>query len=179
MRALKFIGIFIGALVTLVVLAAAGLWVWAGTQASVDWALERAAQSQDIHAQGVEGSLRGGLKAAHIVWQKDGLKVEAFDAELAWQPLAIVRAMLDISRLHAARIRVEDSRPDQPKKIPANLRLPLRVEAPDVRVGQLQWVTPRQQAEVSGIAGAYSFNGVSHHVKLASAQWMQGSFSGE
>jgi len=178
-RLLKGIAIAITSVIVLLVLAAVGLWIWAGTQSSLDWTLERIARSQSIKAEGVEGSLRTGLKAKHIQWEKEGLKVEAFDADLAWQPLAIARATVKLDRLHAARLRIEDTRPPKPKEIPTNLTLPMRVEVDDVRVAQLQWVTPQQQVEVTDVAGDYTFNALSHKAKLASAKWMGGSFSGE
>jgi len=178
-RLLKGIAIAITSVIVLLVLAAVGLWIWAGTQSSLDWTLERIARSQSIKAEGVEGSLRSGLKAKHIQWEKEGLKVEAFDADLAWQPLAIARATVKLDRLHAARLRIEDTRPPKPKEIPTNLTLPMRVEVDDVRVAQLQWVTPQQQVEVTHVAGDYTFNALSHKAKLSSAKWMGGSFSGE
>ena len=179
MRALKVLTAVVASLLLVLVMIAAGLWWWSGTQASLDWVLRRVAQSQSIAAQGVTGSLRTGLKAQHIEWHKDQLKVEAFDAELAWQPFAIVRGTVKLDRVHAARIRIEDARPAQPKEVPTHLTLPMRVEASDLRVGQLEWITPQQQVDVRDIAGDYSFNTVSHHVKLARLTWMQGSFSGE
>lgn len=179
MRVLKALAVAVAVLVLLLLLAAAGLWVWAGTQSSLDWTLNRLAQSQSIRAEQATGSLRGGVKAGHLVWEGSGLKVEAFDAELAWQPLALAHATLEISRLHAARLRIEDQRPPQPKQVPAQLQLPLRVDVRDVRVGQLQWVTPQRSVEVSNVAGAYSFDGGAHHAKVASVTWMQDSFSGD
>ena len=179
MRALKALVLAVAVLVALLVLAAAGLWVWAGSQSSLDWTLARLAQRQSVRAEQVTGSLRTGLKAAHIAWEANGLKVEAFDADLAWQPLAIVHATLEVSRLHAARLRIEDKRPAQPKHVPTQLKLPLRIDVRDVRVGQLQWVTPQRETDVSNVAGAYSFDGLAHHAKVANANWMQASLSGD
>jgi translocation and assembly module TamB len=178
-RLLKVLAGFVAVLVLLLAATAIGLWWWAGTQSSLDWALAQIAKSESVKAEGLQGSLRDGLKATRIQWEKDKLRVEVTDAELAWQPLAIARGTVRLDRLHAARLRIEDNRPPKPKEIPTNLALPFRVEIDDVRVAQLQWATPEQQVEVAGVAGEYTFNGVSHKAKLASAKWMQGSFSGE
>ncbi|MEJ6022212.1 translocation/assembly module TamB domain-containing protein [Ramlibacter sp. PS4R-6] len=179
MRALKVIALVIATLLVVLVLTAIGLWWWAGTQSSLDWTLARIAESQTIQAEGVEGSLRTGLKAKRIAWEKDGLKVEAFDAELAWQPLAIARTTVLLNRLHAARLRIEDKSPPKPKVIPVSLALPVRVEVDDVRVGKLEYVTGTQSVEATDIAGAYSYDAGRHNVKLAGLKWMQGEFSGE
>jgi translocation and assembly module TamB len=179
MRALKIAGTVIGALLVLLCVTAAVLWWWAGTQSSLDWTLARIAQSQAIQAEGLEGDLRHGLKAKRIAWEKDGLKVEAFDAEVAWQPLAIARTTILLNRLHAARIRIEDNSPPKPKVIPETLALPMRVEVDDVRVGRIEWVTPQQNVAVSDIAGRYSYDAGQHNVKVAGLKWMNGEFSGE
>ena len=178
-RFIRFIAVGLAGIVVLLALAALGLWWWAGTQSSLDWALARIAQSQSMKAEGVQGSLRDGLKAQHIQWEKDGLKVEVFDADLAWQPLAIARATVKLDHLRAARLRIEDHRPEKPKEMPTNLTLPMRVEIDDVQLAQVQWITPQQQVEMSNIAGAYSFNTVSHNFKLTKLAWMQGTFAGE
>lgn len=179
MRALKVAGIVVATVIVLLLVTAVALWWWAGTQSSLDWALARVAQSQSVQAEGVEGSLRTGLKAKRIAWEKDGLKVEAFDAQLAWQPLAVARATILLDYLHAARVRIEDKSPPKPKVLPVSLALPMRVEIDDLRVGKVEWVTPEQAITASDIAGSYSYDTMHHRVKLAGVKWMQGEFSGE
>jgi translocation and assembly module TamB len=179
MRALKVIAIVLLSAVTLLCLAAVGLWWWAGTQSSLDWTLERIARSQSMKAEGVQGSLRSGLKASRIEWEKDGMKVEARDAELAWQPLAIARATILLDRLHAASLKIEDRAPPKPKVVPESLVLPMRVEIGDLRVGRFDWVAADRNITVTDVAGSYSFDAARHRVKLASLKWMQGEFSGE
>ena len=178
-RLMKFIGIIVAMAVALLVIAATALWVWTGTQSSLDWTLERIAKSQSMKAEGVQGSLRTGLKAKHLAWEKEGLKIEAFDADLAWQPLAIARATVKLDYLHAGRLRIEDTRPPKQMEIPKSLTLPLRVEVDDVRVAQVQWVTPDREVEVTDVEGSYTFNAIRHEAKLVNARWMQGTFSGE
>ena len=47
-----------------------------------------------VRAEGVQGSLRSGLKAQHLQWEHEGLKIEAFDADLAWDPRAWVERVV-------------------------------------------------------------------------------------
>jgi translocation and assembly module TamB len=178
-RVLRFIGIAIAAVGAVLVLAAVGLWWWAGTQSSLDWVLAKVARSESIRADGVTGSLREGLKAQHLQWEKGGLKIEAFDADLAWQPLAIARDTIRIDHLHASRLRIEDRRPPKPSVVPKSFTLPMRVEADDLRIGQVQWVTTTQDIEFGDLAGSYAFNSLSHEVKIANVTWLKGQYSGE
>ena len=178
-RVLKVLGIVFSGILLLLIMAAGILWWWSGTQHSLDWTLERVARSQKLDAAGVQGSLREGLNAQRIRWEGEGLTVEVGDAELAWNPWAIVRGTIQLQRLHAARLRIEDRRPPQPKAVPTDLALPLRVEIEDAKVGRLQWVTPERDVEARDIAGSYAYNTLSHKVKLSSLQWMGGTYAGE
>jgi translocation and assembly module TamB len=178
-RLLKFIGITIAAIGGVLVLAAIGLWWWAGTQQSLDWTLARIAKSQTMTAEGVRGSLRDGLRAQHLRWEHEGLKIEAFDADFAWRPLAIARDTIKIDHLYAARLRIEDRRPPKPSVVPTSLTLPMRVEVDDLRIGRVQWITTTQDIAFNDLAGSYTFNGLSHNVKLESVTFLQGTYSGE
>jgi translocation and assembly module TamB len=176
---LKILAAVVAGLMVLLVLVAGGLWWWAGTQGSLDWTLRRIAESEPLSAQGVQGSLRGGVNARHLQWEKDGLKIEAFDAQVAWQPLALIRGTIQLDHLRAARLRVEDRRPPKPPVLPVSLVLPMRVEIAEVKVGQVQWVAAANSFEAADLAGSYSFNTVRHQVRLDSLRWAGGSYSGQ
>lgn len=178
-RLLKALVGTIVAIVLVLVLAAVGLWWWAGTQHSLDWTLAQIAKSQAMRAEGVSGSLREGLTAQHLQWEKDGLKIEAFDVDFAWQPLAIARDTVKIEHLNATRLRIEDRRPPKPSVVPTSLTLPIRVEVDDLRVGQVRWTTGTQDIAFNDLAGSYTFNSLSHLVKLDSVSFLQGTYSGE
>jgi translocation and assembly module TamB len=177
--ALKVVGaLLLGGLLVLA-LAAAGLWWWAGTPASLDWALRQVAKSQNLQAQGLTGSLRTGLNAQQLRWERDGLLVEAVDAQLAWQPLALWRTTLRLDHLRATRLRIEDRRPPRPPVALERLVLPLRVEIAELRIGQLQWVARDNSIEAGDIAARYSFDRARHRVEIVRLRWAGGSFSGE
>jgi translocation and assembly module TamB len=178
-RGYKALAIVLAGLLALLVLVAAGLWWWAGTQGSLDWTLRYIARSQALSAEGVQGSLRSGLTATRIGWEKDGLKVEAFDAQLAWQPLALARGTAKLDYLRAARLRIEDRRPPKPSVMPLSLAIPLRVEIAQVKVAQIQWIAAANSFEAAQLAGGYSFNAVNHKVRLDSLRWAGGSYSGQ
>jgi len=167
-------------LVLVLVLAVAGLWWWAGTPASLDWALQQAAKSQNLEVQGASGTLRTGLQAQRLQWESDGLKVEAFDVQLAWQPLALVRVgTLQLDYLRAARLRIEDRRSPQAPRAPQSLALPLRVEVDELLLGQLQWAPTDRSIEAGDIAARYSFDQDRHQLRVTSLEWAGGRYSGE
>jgi translocation and assembly module TamB len=176
---LKALGLFFAGLVLLLALAAGGLWWWTGTPQSLEWTLKYIARSQPLEAEGVQGSLRSGLQVKRLQWEHEGLKLEAFDAQLAWQPLALARATVKLNHLRAARLVINDTRPPKPKVVPVSLVLPLRVEIDEVKVGQVQWIAAENSFEAAGLAGSYSFNTVHHKLQLDSLSWSGGSYSGQ
>jgi translocation and assembly module TamB len=179
--ALKALTFGVLGLIALLVIAAAGLWWWTGTQQSLDWTLAYLARSQPFSAEGVQGSLRSGLQAAHLQWERDGVKVEAFDVHLAWQPLELMERTVKLDHLLAARLRFEDRRPpnSQPAQPPSSLAIPLRVAIDEIKVGQLQWAAAANNFEASALAGNYGFNGKQHQVQVDNLRWAGGTYSGD
>jgi translocation and assembly module TamB len=71
------------ALLVLAFSAVIGLWWWSGTEGSLEWTLRRIARSQPLTAEGVTGSLRENLYVRRLVWERDGLKIEANNVQVA------------------------------------------------------------------------------------------------
>ena len=122
-------------------------------------------------------ALRPAGQAAFV--GSEGLKVEATDVQLAWQPLALLSGMVQLDHVRAAALRIEDRRPPKPKVVPASLVIPLRVKVDEAKVGQVQWVAAANSFEASELAGSYSFDGSQHQVKLDSLRWATGRYSGQ
>ncbi|MBC5784335.1 translocation/assembly module TamB domain-containing protein [Ramlibacter sp. USB13] len=164
----------------LLALAAAVLWWWAGQEGSLEWTLRRIGGSVPLQSEGVTGSLRGGWHVDRIVWERDGLRLEAEDIRLEWQPLAMLNRTLQLQLVHVARARVVDTRPkdDEPLKEPENLRLPWRVEVESLKVGSLKY-EGRTQVEASQLEAAYAFDGLRHRASVQSLQVAGGSYSGD
>lgn len=177
-RGLKGLALLAVAVVLLLALAAAGLWWWAGTEGSAAWALNQLARHQPFTAEGVEGSLRSSLRARRLLWEAQGLKIEAFDVQLAWQPLALIGGTLKLDHARAAVLRVEDSRPPKPSTVPISLVIPIRVIIDEAKLAQVQWMAAANSFEVSEVAGNYGFNGARHRVKLDSLRWAGGRYAG-
>ncbi|QJW83974.1 BamA/TamA family outer membrane protein [Ramlibacter terrae] len=55
-------------------------------------------QGQPLQTDGVQGSVRNGWRIQRMVWEKDGLRIEALDITLKWQPLALLSRTLRVDR---------------------------------------------------------------------------------
>ncbi|WBY03098.1 translocation/assembly module TamB domain-containing protein [Ramlibacter tataouinensis] len=181
MKALRWMGRGLVLLLVLAVAAAAVLWWWAGREGSAQWALEQAARRlPGLQAGGVTGSLRHGLRVQQLAWRQGGLDVQAQQLELAWEPLALLQGRLALDYLRAARVRVEDRRPDtgQRPQPPASLALPLQVSVDDLAVGRLEWAGP--PALVLGeLAARYAYDGAWHRLDLRNLRALDGHYRGE
>ncbi|MDB5856886.1 MAG: hypothetical protein JWQ76_575, partial [Ramlibacter sp.] len=178
-RGARWLGWGLLGLVLLLVVAAAGLWWWAGQEGSLEWTLRRAAAGQPLESEGVRGSLRSGWHLDRIAWERDGLRLEAEDITLEWQPLALLGRTLRLDQVKVGSVRVIDKRAlnDEPLRPPATLALPWRVTVDEVAVAKLAYLG-RAGVEASGLAGRYAFDGLTHRLELKSLQLAGGSYQG-
>ena len=167
-------------LMLLAVLATGALWWWAGTDGSLATGLRWIAQYQPLTAQGASGSLRTGGKIDKLVWQQDGLTVEASNTAVAWQPWSLLHGTLKLNQLRMASVRVDDQRPPSgtPARPPTALGLPLRIALDDLSVGELRWSGPPAWS-VSAISGNYLYTGLRHEITLTGAQFASGHYQGK
>lgn len=170
----------VGGVALLALMALGALWVWAGSEGSLATALHWIGQSQPLSAKHATGSLRSGGHIDRLTWEKDGLRVDASDVSLAWQPGALLQGTLRLGRLSAAEVQVDDQRAPAAAPAagpPAALPLPLAVLLDAFSVGELRWTGPLAFA-ASGISGRYQFNGLQHQLDLLGAQVASGRYSG-
>lgn len=177
-RSFQVLGLFAAGLAVVLLLAGAGFWWWAGSEGSLDWMLRQIARSQPLRAEGVEGSLRAGLRVKRLLWERGGFKVEALDVHVEWTPLALLSGALKLDQAHAAVVRVEDRRPPTPGTVPQSLVIPLRVAVDELEVGRVEWAGPASSFAATDLAAGYSFNGSGHQVELHSLRWGGGSYRG-
>jgi translocation and assembly module TamB len=163
LRWLKALALSAGGLLLLIMLTLSALWWWAGTEGSLASALRWIGQSQPLVAERATGSLRAGGHVDQLLWQKDGLRVEARNVSLAWQPWSLLQGQLTLNQLTAGSVQVDDQRvPSKSPAPPTMLGLPLPVALDAFSVAQLRWTGPTALTGVSasGISGRYQFNGL-------------------
>ncbi|HAL37773.1 MAG TPA: DUF490 domain-containing protein, partial [Polaromonas sp.] len=134
-----------GSFVVLAVVALGTLWWWAGMDGSLATTLRWIGQSQPLTAERATGSLRSRGQIDQLVWQQDGLRIDARDVSLSWQPWSLLHGTLKLNRLSAASVQVDDQRAPAaapPTGPPAALSLPLPIVLDAFSVGQLRWTGP-------------------------------------
>lgn len=179
-RGLRLAAILAASVLLLIAVLMAGLWWWSGTEGSLGWVLHRIGQTQPLQAEGVRGSLRSGLRVGKLTWEREGLRVEAHDVLLEWQPTALVTRTVQLDEFRAGLVRVIDRRAPSadPLKPPADLALPLRVRADKVSVARVEWLG-RVSAEAQDLAGGYGFDGLGHQLRVDSLRAAGGQYRGE
>lgn len=179
-RGLRWATRVVVALGLLVLLAAAGLWWWAGQEGSLEWVLKRVARGQPLETEGVTGSVRSGWRIQRLAWERDGLRLEVQDVALEWQPLALLERTLRLDEVRVGTARVIDQRRQEPEpfRLPASLALPWRVVVDEVAVGRIEY-QGGTQVQASSLVGGYAFDGLRHRVTLKSLQFAGGEYRGE
>lgn len=177
---IKLFGVLAGALVLLLASAVAALWWWAGTGHSLQWALGQLAARTPVVVEQAQGTLRSGVQAKRLVWEQDGLRAEATDVQLAWQPLSLLHGTLKLDHLRAASVQVQDRRPAsaEPAKPPASLALLVRVAVDEVAVGRFEW-NGKATVQAQQLTARYVFDGFQHRLGLRSLQMLGGSYRGD
>jgi translocation and assembly module TamB len=142
--------------------AAAGLWVWSGSEGSLATALRWAGAYQRLTAEQVSGSLRHGGRVARLAWERGGLTVQASELELRWRARDLFHGRLVIEHLRVRSLRIDDqSTTSSPP--PTTLALPLAVQLQELRIGALRSSAAGEQT-VRDIQAHYAFDG--HHHEL-------------
>lgn len=170
--------------VLVLVLAAAALWHWAGSEGSLARVLgwgQPYLPPDALSIDGLQGALRRGGAASHLRWSQGGLTVDVYDARYTWDPLALLRGRLHFNTLSARDIRVDDQRPPNPeasKGPPTSLGLPLGVQIDAIEAGKLEVVNPKVFS-AADVAGSYLFDGTHHRLHLKNAAIAQGTYQAD
>lgn len=176
------------ALSLLLTAAAGGLWIWSGSQASLQWAWDTWLAPRGWQAQDLRGSLREGLRAQRLVVQEDGLRAEVQAADLAWRPWELLlQRRVHLTRLRAALLRVEQRPSAQPtSQPPQQLVLPVPVAVDELALQRLEWhataatsATAAPAFQAGELAARYAYDLGRHQLTLHRLSVAQGRYSGE
>ncbi|MFT4194149.1 MAG: DUF490 domain-containing protein, partial [Ottowia sp.] len=162
----------LGGLLLALLLALAGVWIWAGSEGSLATALRWAGASQPLVTDEVTGNLRSAGKVRRLVWQQGGLRVEVHDAEIRWTPAALLARTLRIDHLGASRIEIDDQRPktEEPSAgPPSSVALPIKLQVKELAAGELRWTGPPPYS-MQDVAGRFDYDGARHLLELDRAR---------
>ena len=155
-------------LLVLLATALSGVWIWAGSEGSLATALRWAGATQPLVTQDVGGNILRSGKVGKLVWEQSGLRVEVHDAELQWSPTALLSRTLQIDRLSASRIVIDDQRAPAATPSagpPESLALPLHIRVTELAAGELRWAGPPAYS-MQDVAGRFRYDGAHHLLEL-------------
>ncbi|MFT3779625.1 MAG: translocation/assembly module TamB domain-containing protein [Ottowia sp.] len=153
-------------------LALAGVWIWAGSEGSLATALRWAGAAQPLVTDEVTGNLRSAGKVRRLVWEQGGLRVEVHDAEIRWTPAALLARTLRIDHLGASRIEIDDQRPKSQEPAagpPPSVALPIKLQVKELAAGELRWAGPPPYS-MQDVAGRFDYDGARHLLELDRAR---------
>ncbi|HEY9380227.1 MAG TPA: hypothetical protein VIQ01_03175, partial [Burkholderiales bacterium] len=125
----------------LVLLAWAGLRWLTGSDSGTQWALARVqgALGGQLQIDAARGNFADGLDIQRLLYENEGVRVEARDVHLRAQALRTLLGHLLVNELRATRLDVvlKPSADDEPSSLPQSLALPIGVRVEDARIDEL------------------------------------------
>jgi translocation and assembly module TamB len=112
---------------------------WLGSSYGLDWATHKIIQMSEgaVTADGIEGSLLNEVRIRHLKARTSDFSIEAETVVVRWQPVALLRRELHLSRATAAVIRYQ-SLSTAPSELPASLALPLDISIAALEINRLE-----------------------------------------
>lgn len=170
----------------LLALALGGAWFWAGQEGSLaqalsavarhsrgeGWAASAPAAWGRLDVEAVEGSVLGGGRIGRLQWQQAGLNVTAHDLQIEpgngfWMWLLTGQGV-QLERLSAARLQVDDERPPATDPAPIrpldSLELPLPISVL-LSVDDIE-LTGTRQARLGPLKARYVYAAAADHGRL-------------
>ena len=183
MQALRLILRTSGVALLTLLLGAAALWTWSGSDSSLAWTLKQITPllpaGQTLEVKDVTGALRKGGRIGALRWQQGQLSIEASDLSSDWVLAHLLDGELRLTRLAIGRLRIEDGRAATAPEPPTALQLPLHIDA-QISIGTLEWSGP-PALQFTRLAGHYRFDGQLHRLDAGAARMAAGDyrFSGQ
>jgi len=142
----------IGVVVTGVLVGSAAWYL--GRETTLQMIAERAARATDgkLTMTGIRGSIYGAMHIDRLVWRTDEQLVVATNIDIDWSPRQLLSRGIEISKLHAADLRMETLREsEEPTTMPATLEAPFKIALDDARLARATFVSKGGNTEISNI----------------------------
>ncbi len=169
-------------LLALAVVAIAAGWFALGTQAALDYVVQRAITQSNgqLGIDGAEGSLLSTVRAQRITWHGEDVDVEAREMVLTWSPLDLVSRRFNVQGLGAQSLSLHFKGGQKTASgLPASLALPLEVAVSNIGVQRLEWQTGGQSGFVTGVTFDYAGGKAQHEVRRMRFVTEMGTLSGD
>ena len=161
------------------VILAASLWFWTGTEGSLatalKWADKALPAGQHLTSSHVQGSLRQGGRIGQLAWRAPLLQVQAQDADIVIDWSLLWKQPWPVQSLHLKSLHIHDQRPTKPLTPLLDLNWPLPVQMA-LKVDHFQWqgATP---VTLTGVQAQYAYDGRDHTLKVTALTLAQGQYS--
>lgn len=134
-----------------------------------------------LSVQDVNGSLFASFGMQQLVLHGEGWRITLHDAQIQWQPAALLRGELKVLHLSVNKVEVLSLPSDQPPVLPGSLSLPLALNVLQMKLGSLSIIS-KEGAAPDFVAKAVEarFQGDAHHqqLQMLRAQLPAGEFAG-
>ena len=94
-----------------------------------------------LSAHGVNGSLFASFGMQQLVLHGDGWRITLHDAQIQWQPAALLRGELKVLRLGVRQVEVLSLPSNQPPVLPDSLGLPLALNVLQMKIDSLSIIS--------------------------------------
>jgi translocation and assembly module TamB len=162
--------------------ALAGGYAFLGSQAALDYVLQRAVAAAQgrLAIEGGEGSLLSTVRVARIAWRGDDVDVEATDVAFTWSPTDLLSRRFNVQGLGAKRIAFDVRRSGTTSTgLPDNLALPLEVTVRNVGVERIEWKTGDGSGAVTGVTFSYAGGAREHAIGNVRFVTANGTLTGD
>jgi translocation and assembly module TamB len=160
------------------VVLAASLWFWAGTEGSLGTALKWADKAlpagQHLTSDNVQGSLRQGGRIGQLTWRAPLLQVQAQDADIVIDWALLWKQPWPVQSVHLKSLQIQDQRPSKPMSPWLDLNWPLPVQMA-LKVDRLDW-QGSTALTLLGIQAHYAYDGRAHTLKVPTLSLAQGQY---
>jgi translocation and assembly module TamB len=134
-----------------------------------------------LSTHGVNGSLFASFGMQQLVLHGDGWRITLHDAQIQWQPAALLRGELKVLHLNARQVEVLSLPSDKPSVLPDSLRLPLTLNVSQMKLDSLSIIS-KEGAAPDFVASNVEarFLGDANHLQLQMlhAHLSAGEFAG-
>ena len=172
----------LAALMLALVLLLAGLLGWASSDGSLatalHWAQRWLPAEQTLDYEGAHGALLGSAQLDRLHWSSPALDVLAEDAQLRWQPRALLSRRLQVDALAARTLTLTPlahDAPDEPAEPLQQLPLPLDIAVDALRVERITWAA-NSPVTIDGLAARYRYEEDQHRLDIDALALAQGSY---
>ncbi|MDP9898369.1 translocation/assembly module TamB domain-containing protein [Variovorax ginsengisoli] len=171
----------LGILLALVLVLGAGSWWWLGTNQSLAFALNQAANylpaGQTLQSRDVKGSLRAGGRIGYLRYESPGLAVEVKNADIGWLLKPLLSRKVELGKVNASDVLIERRGPveDKPTQPLEQLALPVDIELP-FHIDRLRWAGP-PVLEATQLEGHYRYADTHHQLEVRGVDIADGHYS--